>query len=109
MAGTIGIGRLDKRVTVQYPTKVSDAMGGFTLTWTDHGTIWAAIMPVSANDMIQAAQQVMNITHRIRIRYRSKFKTSWRIKFGLRYFAVVSILNPNEHNEWLDLLCREAA
>jgi len=28
--------------------------------------------------------------------------------FGTRYFSIVSILNPNEANEWLDLMCNEA-
>ena len=103
------IGELNKRITIQYKTRVGDGMGAFTETWNDSGTVWAAIWPVSANEQIQATQTVMTISHRIRIYYRSVFKSGWRVKFGNRYFAIVSVINPSEKNEWLDLLCKEAA
>lgn len=102
-------GDLNKRVTLQYQTKVPDGMGGFTTSWVDAATVWAAIWPVSASEQVQAAQQVMTISHRIRIRYRSVLKPSWRVKFGTRYFAIVSIINPNERNQMLDLMVKEAA
>ena len=102
-------GSLNKRVTLQYPTSVSDLMGGFTTTWTTgEKIVWAAIWPTSANELVRSMQTVMEITHRIRIRYRVGVLPSWRIKFGTRYFNIVSIVNPNEKNELLDLMCREA-
>ena len=102
-------GSLNKYITLQQSTRVSDGMGGFTLSYVDVDSVWAAIWPVSANETVAANATTMVISHRIRIRYRSVLKPSWRIKFGARYFAIVSIINPNERNEWLDLLCKEAA
>ena len=104
-----GAGELNKRITWQYKTKVADGMGGFTETAVDACTTWAAIWPISASETVQAGATTMTISHRIRIRYRSTFKASWRGKFGNRYFAIVSIINPNERNEYLDLMCKEAA
>lgn len=83
-------------------------MGGFTNTWVDAATVWAAIWPVSANETVQANSMTMVVTHRIRIRYRSAMKSAWRVQFGKRNFAIVSIINPSEGNEWLDLMCKEA-
>lgn len=102
------IGDLDKRITLQSKVQTSDSMGGFVETWVDEATIWAAIWPVSASETIQAAQMVMTISHRIRIRYHSTIKPSWRINFGTRFFAIVSIINPSESNKYLDLLAKEA-
>lgn len=102
------IGDLNKRVTLQYTTKVSDGTGHFTETWTDAATIWAAIWPTSAAELMQSMQNDMVISHRIRIRYRSVLRPSWRIRFGLRYFNIVSILNPNEKNEYLDIMAKES-
>ncbi len=102
-------GDLKKRITLQYQTKVPDGQGGFTTIWVDACSIFAAIWPISANEQVQAMQTVMTITHRIRIRYRSVLKPSWRVKFGTRYFNIVSIINPNEENEMLDLMVKEAA
>jgi SPP1 family predicted phage head-tail adaptor len=100
---------LNKRVTWQYKTRVPDGMGGFTETYVDACTTWSAIWPVSANEIIVANSISMVVSHRIRIRYRSTFKSSWRGKFGNRYFAIAGITNPNESNEFLDVMCKEAA
>jgi len=100
---------LNKRITLQYQTKIPDGMGGWTVTWVDGATIFAGIWPVSANETIAANAVSMTISHRIRIRYRSTLKPSWRVKFGNRYFAIVSIINPNERNAMIDLMCKEAS
>jgi len=103
------IGDLRHRVTLESPTKTPDGMGGFITAWTTVVEVFAAIWPVGATEQMEAAQQVMTITHRIRMRYRSDVASSWRVKFGDRYFAIVSRINPNESGKLLDLLCKEAA
>ena len=103
------IGDLNKRVTWQYKTRVPDGLGGFTDVWVDACTTWAAIWPVSAKEVVTANSISMTVSHRIRIRYRSAFKSSWRGKFGDKFYAIVSIINPNMGNEWLDILAKEAA
>jgi SPP1 family predicted phage head-tail adaptor len=105
----MNIGSLNKRVVLQHSTKSSDLMGGFLLAWIDVATVFAALWPTSAAEQVQAMQNTMTISHRIRMRYRSDIKPSWRIKFGNRYFAIVSIINPNEKNEVLDLMCKESS
>lgn len=102
------IGSLNKRITIQAPTKTSDSMGGFTIVWTDIDTVFAAIWPVSAKERIQNSAVTTTITHRIRIRYRRVFRSGWRIFYNGRYFNIVSIVDPNEAHEWLDILCEEA-
>ena len=107
------IGKLSKRITIQYPVSTADNMGGFTVTWSDYPMLWAAIWPVSAKEMVKSMQTSMEITHRIRIRYqRYDIKPSYRIKFtdtvkGDRYFNIISIINSNEKQEWLDILAKE--
>lgn len=104
------IGELNKRVDIQAQTKVSDGMGGWTVSYTTiASSVAAAIWPVSANDQIQANATAMVITTKIRIRYRSVIKSAWRIKYGNRYYSIISIIDQNEKHEFLDLLCREAA
>jgi SPP1 family predicted phage head-tail adaptor len=101
-------GTLNKRIVIQAPTRVSDDMGSFTETWGEIATVWAAMWPLSATETVQSMQTGMTISHRIRIRYRSTFRPSWRLKFGNRYFNIVSILNPSERNEYLDILAKES-
>ena len=100
---------LNKRITIEAPTKVPDGGGGFTTVYTDIATVFAAVWPTSANEITAANATTMVVSHRIRIRWRSVMRSSWRIKFESRYFSIVGITSPNEAREWLDLLCKEAA
>ena len=100
---------LNKRIELQAVTKVSDGMGGYTSTFITLATVWAAIWPTSANEITAANATSMVVSHRIRIRYRSVLKASYRIKFETRYFSIVGITSPNEAREWLDIMCKEAA
>jgi len=103
----MNIGALNKRITIEAPTKASDGMGGFTVTWSEIAAdVAAAIWPVSANEQIKAMGAVMTMTHRIRIRYRSDIRSSWRLKYKNDYFDIVSIVNPNMANRALDIMVK---
>jgi SPP1 family predicted phage head-tail adaptor len=99
---------LDKRVSLQRPTKASNGMGGFVVTWSTVDTIWARVLPTSAKEARQSEKETMEISHTITIRFRRDVRGSWRIKMKNRYFAIVGIVNPEEANEWLDINAREA-
>lgn len=103
------IGDLKHRVEIQAQTKSADGMGGFAVSYSTLATVFCAIWPTSANEVISANSPSMVVTHRIRMRYRSTMKSSFRIKLGNRYFSIISIINPNEANQYLDLMCKEAA
>ena len=100
---------LDKRIVLQAPTTTKDALGTPVTTWVDVATVWAAIWPTSANEITAANASAMVVSHRIRIRYRSVLKPSWKVKYGNRFFSIVGITSPNEGREWMDLMCKEAA
>jgi len=100
---------LSNRITFEQQDKVADGMGGFTVIWKTAATAWAAIWPISANEIMQSDKQTMTVTHRIRVRYRSVLKPSWRIAWAGKYFNIVSVIEPNTAHVWLDILCREAA
>ena len=102
-------GILNKRIILEAPVKTSDGMGGFSESYSTVAEVYAAIWPVSATDILRNNAPVMEVTHRIRIRYRSVMKSAWRISWAGRYFSIVSIIDPNMKHEWLDLLCKEAA
>jgi SPP1 family predicted phage head-tail adaptor len=63
----MNIGDLNKRITLQAPTKVADGMGGWTTVFSSVASnVAAAIWPTSASDTIQANATVMVVTHRMR-------------------------------------------
>ena len=102
------IGKLNKRLTLQNKTTVEDEMGGFTDSYYDEATVWAAIWPISGKEFKQSDRTSMLTTTQIRIRYRSYLKPWERAKYGNVYYNIVKILNHEMRNEWLDLICEDA-
>ena len=100
-------GDLRHLVTIQKNTPTADGMGGLVAVWTTLTTAWAAIWPVSAKERVSNQQLETQLTHKIRIRYQSGIASANRVRFGARYFKVVSIINQDERNIQLDLLCTE--
>lgn len=104
------IGQLNKRISFIATTKVGDGMGGFTETnSTVASSIPAAIWPISAAETVKLNATTMVSDVRIRIRYRRVLEPSWRISWAGRYFAIISIIDPNMDHKFLDLLCKEAS
>jgi len=103
----VRIGGLRHRIELQKFTSVADGMGGSTNTWNTEDTVRAAIWPASAAEQLKAGAQTMTATHRIQIRYYDGLAPSWRVKFGTRYFSIVSIIDKDEKHVQMDLICRE--
>lgn len=101
------IGDLNKRIILQAQTRVSDGMGGSTVTWVAVCAIWAGVWPISAIEQVRAGMPTMVATHRVRIWYRSVLSVSWRVLYNGRYFSIVSKTDPSESHEFIELLCKE--
>lgn len=100
-------GRLRHQISIQIKTTVSDGMGGFTATWGDETTVWAEIDPPKGREFFASGQTQSEITTRIRIRYLSGVTPAKRVRFKSRYFDINSVVNPDERNRELILMCVE--
>lgn len=105
----IPAGKLDKRVELQAFTSVEDGMGGTTDSFVSRVSVWAGIFPMTGMEWMRAYAMTMAVTHRIIIRYRTDIKPSWRIKYGNRIFAIITILNMDEGEEKLEIMVKEVA
>jgi len=103
----VRIGALNKTIVLQSKTEVDDGMGAFTSTWGDEYTVKGAIWPVTGKEMIQNSALTSTISHKIQIRYLPDVKATWRVKYGTRLFNILSVINQNERNRVIDLICKE--
>jgi SPP1 family predicted phage head-tail adaptor len=100
----INAGQLNKRITFQTPVVIP--IEGIT-SYTDYCTVWAAIRPLVGNRRYQAQQYNSEIAGQIIIRYRNDITSSMRIKYLDRRFQILSIINPGEVNEALEIEYKE--
>ena len=100
-------GELRHRITIQQKTVTQDTAGVITETWADLVTVWAAIEPLTGREKFLAQQVYTDMTTRVRIRYRSGIDPAMRLKYNSRIFEINVVVNPEERNRELELLCTE--
>jgi len=104
----VRIGALRKRITIQEIASTKDGLSGVVEAWADWQTVWASIDPLRGDEYFAAKQFNVELTHKITIRYRSGLTPTMRVLYGARVFSISAILNPDERNRELVLMCTEA-
>jgi SPP1 family predicted phage head-tail adaptor len=105
-------GTLRHRLQVECITKVSDGLGGFVNQYVTLFTTWGSVWGIKGDVQLEGGRTTSAITHRIRIRFRRTFKTSWRFKdlFNGKYYTVVtSPLDVGDTHEYLEMSCKEVS
>ena len=102
------VGRLRHRVELQEATETRGDYGDVTREWSTIATRWAGIEPMSGREIMQADQVNAKLSHRVRMRYDADVTPAKRLKFGSRIFDISSVINRDEKNAELEVLCSEA-
>lgn len=101
-------GKLRERVTVQQASETRNAMGETVLSWADLTTVWASVEGVSSREALDAGQQEVTITHRVRMRYLSTLTQNMRFRWRDRTLNIVSLLEYGNRTEHV-AICEEVA
>ena len=101
------IGKMRYKVKVETATNTRDAGGGLSQTFGAVAYIFANIKPKNANSIYRQGILQEKVTHEITIRYRQDIDTNSKITYGNRSFAVNGIINVDERDRFLTLLCEE--
>ncbi len=102
-------GKLKHLVTIEEPPATADLQGGQSGSWTEieGSPVWASIMPLSGSRRYEAAQVIQGVSHQISMRYLSGVTSEMRVMLDLREFRIRSVVNVDERNRELRLLCEE--
>jgi SPP1 family predicted phage head-tail adaptor len=102
-------GLLNRRITLQRPVEVRGAdYADVQVTWQDVATVWASVEPLSGGEFFRNQEQQGELTHRVRIRWRAGVDSKMRVLFGTRIFGIDSVINPEEADVVLELMCTES-
>lgn len=101
-------GKLRHRITIQEYIKTRNEYNEIIEDWRDFAKVWASVEPISGKEYWAKHQVQAEITHRIRIRYREGIKPTMRVLFNKnRVFEIESVINWQEKNIDLQLMCKE--
>ena len=101
------IGTLRHRIKIQAYNASRDSFGSEVPEWVDVTTVWASMTPVSGKEYMASSQMRAEVTTKIGIRYQQGVTPKMRVVCGTRIFDIISVLNLEERNIELQLLCKE--
>ena len=111
-------GRLRHRLTIEQKTAGSpqrSSTGASVTTWTTLLTVYGSLETLAGRRLEAAQATWPEATVEARVRYRSEIldadtaTTPLRISFGSRYYAIGKVLNMEERNIELRLLCSQGS
>lgn len=94
-------------LALEVADEIEDGAGGVARTWEPLGEVWAALVPLSANDRMVADRRIGAVSHRIVLRHRSDLTLSHRFRLGTRVFVVRAIRDPEERERIIECLTLE--
>lgn len=101
------IGKLRHRIVLKKPVILKDPIGQDLEVWQDIASVWAIIEPLSGKEYFNAQQINSEVTSKITIRYLKDLDSHAVIHWNNRVFKILSIINLEERNIYLQLLCSE--
>jgi SPP1 family predicted phage head-tail adaptor len=108
MGDAVKAGSLRHLVEIQNPLERQTEYGETETTWHRVATCDASITPLSAREFFAAQQVQADVSHRIVVRYVPCISPRMRVVFGCRVFHIESVLNTDERDVTLELLCKES-
>jgi SPP1 family predicted phage head-tail adaptor len=101
--------KLDKRnlLDIEQPSASQNDFGESLESWSLYQRVYGAIQGIGGREYIISDVKNSEIDYRVYTEYIEGVKPTMRIKFGTRYFAIKSVINTDELNRELQLLCKE--
>lgn len=100
-------GKYRQPITFQKQVTTINEYGERVQTFSNFVTVKASIMPISGKLLISAEAIKSEITHQVHCRYVPNITHDMRILFGTRMFYVVAVINFQEANKELQMMCKE--
>lgn len=100
-------GRLNKKVKIQNLANSKNEYGELEEIWQDLKEVWAEVKPLTGRSFFSAQQINSEITHSVIIRYTENIKPNMRVTYKDRTFDILYIMNFNEEDKALQLMCKE--
>jgi SPP1 family predicted phage head-tail adaptor len=100
-------GALRHELALEAVALTADGAGGHTQTWSEVGTVFAMIEPVTASATFGADQTLETVTHRVTLRHRPGVASGMRFTGNGRSFDIVTVHDPDETGRYFVCRTRE--
>jgi SPP1 family predicted phage head-tail adaptor len=94
-------------IVFQQMSSTHNSYGENTEEWTDIMKTRAGIYPISGREFFSSETVNSEVSHKVNTRFIKGITPDMRVKFDGRLFSIISIINFQEKNVELQLLCKE--
>jgi head-tail adaptor len=104
--------RLSRRLVLEARVAVADGAGGWTVSWSAVGTLWASMAALSGREDFVAGQPRPRPTWRILVRAApvgapSRPRPEQRFREGERVFDILTVAERDPGGRYLEILAEE--
>ena len=100
-------GKLRHQIIIQTQSTTQGTDGQPALTWSTFATVRSSVEPLNGREYFSSEQVQAEVSVRITIRYLSGVLPSMRVSFGSKIYNIVVVINVNEQNYEMQLMCKE--
>lgn len=98
--------RLNRKLVLEAPVRVPDGAGGFSVSWTPRGTVWAAVDARTGRETAGVATPLSRINYRITLRAApfgapSRPLPEQRFREGMRIFNIHAVTEADSGARFL--------
>ena len=97
------------KIDIQQKSMVPDGQGCETTVWVAYlPQIWARVLSISGKQAMENMALQAKVSHQVNIRYQPGILPGqMRVVYNNRVFQIQNVLNPEERNIELNMLCIE--
>lgn len=100
-------GKLRHVVNIQADQGTQNDVGEHIPSWVTVVTTRASVEPLAGREFFDAQQRQAEITHRVRLRYRTGVEPTMRLLYRSRVLMIEAVIDVGERRRELHLMCRE--
>jgi len=101
------IGELRVRLVLEQPEETGDGIGGVTRTWSDAGSVWAALEPLAMDEKTITDRETPVLRYRLVLRSYPDLSVKHRFRLGSRILRIRALRDAGERGEFVECLVEE--
>ncbi|MGR3270433.1 head-tail adaptor protein [Thalassococcus profundi] len=99
-------------LVLEAPETSPDGAGGWTTSWTEMGTVWAALLPRSGRESTGEAGALATANYRIVVRgaqqgHGARPQPGQRFRLGVRLWAIQAVTEADAQGRYLTCYAQE--